>query len=87
MPANRLRLLASLALGWFLVRTAQLHLAEYSLALHFLLQRLKGLIDIVVADCNVNDGTSPYSSLVKNFKLEAAYITAHSTCEGLSRPL
>ena len=30
--------------------TAELHLAENSLTLHLLLQRLEGLVDIVIAD-------------------------------------
>ena len=33
--------------------TAQLHLAENALALHLLLQHLKGLVDIVVTDENL----------------------------------
>jgi hypothetical protein len=33
---------------------AQLHLAENTLALHLLLERLEGLIDIVVADENLH---------------------------------
>jgi hypothetical protein len=32
----------------------QFHLAENSLALHFLLERFEGLIDIVVADENLH---------------------------------
>lgn len=59
MPANRFGLLARLAFGRLLVRAAQLHFTEYALALHFLLERLQGLIDIIFADCDVNDGTSP----------------------------
>ena len=33
---------------------AQLHLAENALALHLLLQHLKGLVDIVVPDKNLH---------------------------------
>jgi hypothetical protein len=33
---------------------AKLHLAEDALALHFLLERLEGLIDIVVTDENLH---------------------------------
>ena len=33
---------------------AELHLAENALSLHLLLQRLEGLIDIVVADENLH---------------------------------
>src|SRR5262245_6243992 len=53
-PADRFRLLARLFLGGFFVMTAELHLAENALALHLLLQRLEGLIDIVVTDENLH---------------------------------
>jgi hypothetical protein len=33
---------------------AELHLAENALALHLLLQRLEGLIDVVVTDENLH---------------------------------
>ena len=36
--------------------SAKLHFAENPLALHLLLERAERLIDIVVADENVNDG-------------------------------
>src|SRR6266849_4133432 len=51
-PANRLGLFTRLFFGRFLVVPAQLHLAENALALHLLLQRLEGLIDVVVANLN-----------------------------------
>ena len=59
MTADSFRFFPCLAFRRLLVGTAQLHFAEYALALHLLLQRLQGLIDIIVADCDVNDGTSP----------------------------
>ena len=34
--------------------SAQLHLAENALALHLLLQRLEGLVDVVVPDENLH---------------------------------
>jgi hypothetical protein len=34
--------------------TAELHFAENTLALHLLLQRLEGLVDIVIADENLH---------------------------------
>jgi hypothetical protein len=37
---------------------AELHLAENSLALHLLLQRLEGLIDIVIANENLHAASS-----------------------------
>src|SRR5262245_59994690 len=53
-PADRLRLLPRLLLGWFLVVAAQLHFAEDALTLHFLLERLEGLIDVIVPDENLH---------------------------------
>jgi hypothetical protein len=38
--------------------TAELHLAENPLALHLLLQRLEGLIDIVIANENLHPASS-----------------------------
>jgi hypothetical protein len=38
--------------------TAELHLAENTLALHLLLQRLEGLIDVVIADENLHAASS-----------------------------
>ena len=35
--------------------TAEFHLAEDALALHLLLQRLERLVDVVVANENLND--------------------------------
>jgi hypothetical protein len=37
---------------------AELHLAENALALHLLLQRLEGLVDVVVTDENLHAGSS-----------------------------
>ncbi|PPR61220.1 MAG: hypothetical protein CFH10_01239 [Alphaproteobacteria bacterium MarineAlpha4_Bin2] len=66
MTTYRLGFLSRLALRWLFIRAAQLHLAEYTLALHLLLKRFKGLVDIIVADCDVNDGISPTTlSLIK----------------------
>src|SRR5215831_18938368 len=53
-PANRFRLFAGLLFGGLFVVAAELHLAENALALHLLLQRLEGLVDIVVADENLH---------------------------------
>src|ERR687888_552547 len=52
--ADRFRLLACLAFRGFFVMAAKLHFAENPLALHLLLQRLEGLVDIVVADENLH---------------------------------
>ena len=43
--------------------TAELHLAENPFALHLLLQRLEGLVDVVIADENLNQGSLSYWSL------------------------
>src|SRR5262249_39530278 len=53
-PADRLRLLARLLFRGFFVVAAELHLAENALALHLLLQRLEGLVDVIVADENLH---------------------------------
>ncbi len=37
---------------------AELHLAENTLALHLLLQRLEGLVDIVIANENLHAASS-----------------------------
>src|SRR5579885_2626016 len=52
--ANGFRLLARFFLGGFFVVATQLHLAEDALALHFLLQRLESLVDVIVADENLH---------------------------------
>src|SRR5579863_1127260 len=49
-PPNRLGFLARPLLRGLLVMSAKFHFAEYPLALHLLLQRLEGLIDVVVAN-------------------------------------
>lgn len=45
-----------LALGGLLEMVATLHFTEETFTLHLLLQRAKGLLDIVVADDDLNDG-------------------------------
>lgn len=44
----------------FLVMTAELHLAEQSLTLHFLFQRAQSLIDVIVAYDDLYDGNHPF---------------------------
>jgi len=51
--------LTGAAFGGFLVVPPELHFAEYALALHFLLQRLEGLIDIVIANEDLHEKASP----------------------------
>src|SRR5215470_1537847 len=50
VAADRLGPFAGALLAGLLIRAAQLHLPENAFALHFLLQRLQGLVDVVVAD-------------------------------------
>src|SRR5690242_3199449 len=57
-PADRLRLLARFLLGGLFVVAAELHLAEDTLALHLFLQRLEGLIDIIIANENLHAASS-----------------------------
>src|SRR5262249_2964273 len=52
--ADRFRLLPGFLFGGFLVVAAELHLAENPLALHLLLERLEGLIDVIVPDENLH---------------------------------
>src|SRR3979409_221552 len=54
--ADGFRFLPGSLFGGFLVMAAQLHLAEDALALHLFLQRLEGLVDIVVTDENLHAG-------------------------------
>ena len=56
---NRLGGLTDTPLRRLLVSAAHLHLTENSLALHLLLERAQSLIDIVVADDDLNQITSP----------------------------
>src|SRR5712664_2575401 len=59
--ADGFGLLARLLLGRLFVMPAKLHFAENALALHLLLQRLEGLIDIIVADENLHACSSRMS--------------------------
>jgi hypothetical protein len=52
--AHRFRFLTGLLLGGLLKMAAKLHFAENPLALHLLLERLEGLIDVVIADENLH---------------------------------
>src|SRR5580704_10556933 len=56
--AHGFSLFTGLLLGGFFIVAAELHLAEDSLALHLLLQRLEGLIDIVIANENLHAASS-----------------------------
>src|SRR6187455_1842551 len=51
--ADRLGFLAGLALGGLLVGAPLLHLTEHALALHLLLQHAERLVDVVVANENL----------------------------------
>jgi hypothetical protein len=52
--ADSFRFLPDFFLGGLFVMAAELHLAEDALALHFLLQHLESLVDIVVTDENLH---------------------------------
>src|SRR5690606_22451630 len=52
--ADGFRPFTRLLFGGLFVMTAKLHLAENALSLHLLLQRLEGLVDIVIADENLH---------------------------------
>src|SRR5665811_511699 len=56
--AHRLGPFAGLLFGGLFIMAAELHLAENTLALHLLLQRLEGLIDIVIANENLHAASS-----------------------------
>src|ERR1700685_2397537 len=56
--AHGFGLFTGLLLGGLFIMTAELHLAENTLALHLLLQRLEGLIDIVIANENLHAASS-----------------------------
>jgi hypothetical protein len=56
--AHGFRLLAGALLGGLFVVHVPLHLAERAFALHLLLQRLQRLVDVVVANENLDDDTS-----------------------------
>ncbi len=56
--ADGFRLLASLLFGGFFVKLAPLHFAERAFALHLLLERAERLLDIVVADYDLNQGNT-----------------------------
>jgi hypothetical protein len=51
--ANGFSLLAGALLGRLLEMIAELHLAEQAFALHLLLERFQGLVDIVVTNDNL----------------------------------
>ena len=54
--ANGFRLFTGLTLRGLFISLAQLHFAENAFALHLLLQRLQGLVDVIVADYDLNQG-------------------------------
>src|SRR3974377_1070018 len=51
--ADRLGLFPVFALRRFFIRASQLHVTKYALALHFLFQDTEGLINVVIADKNL----------------------------------
>ena len=59
ITANGLGAFAGLTFGGFLIGAAQFHFPEYAFALQLFLEGAQRLIDIVVANDDLNDG--PYS--------------------------
>jgi hypothetical protein len=70
MAAHRFGLLPRLALGGLLVIAAHLHFPEDSLALHLLLQRAQGLIDVVVTDEHLHFWPDSFPALRKNQRVD-----------------
>src|SRR6516164_1210769 len=66
-------------LGRLFIVAAQLHLAEETFALHLLLQRLEGLVDIVVADENLHV-VFLFSPTVDRPNSQGAWITGARIC-------
>lgn len=62
-PANRLCPLAGFLFRRLLEMLARFHLPEEAFALHLLLERAQGLLDIVIADNDLYYGTSPSGSV------------------------
>ena len=58
--ANGLGFFPGFAFRRLFIGTAKLHLAEDAFALHFLLQRAQSLLDIVIADDDLYDCSSPF---------------------------
>ena len=58
--ANGFGLFAGTLLRRLFIAPAQLHFAENPFTLHFFLQRFESLIDIVVADNDLNDDPSSW---------------------------
>ena len=57
IATDGLGLLPGATLGRLLVVATHPHLAVQAFALHLLLQRAQGLVDIVVANLNLDDGS------------------------------
>ena len=57
-PADGFSLLAGLLFGGFFVKLAPLHFTERAFALHLLLERAERLLDIIVADYDLNQGNT-----------------------------
>jgi hypothetical protein len=59
VAAHRLGLLTGAPLGGFFVTAPQLHFPEHAIALHFLFEDPKGLVDIVFANEDLHGCFSP----------------------------
>src|SRR3974390_1680470 len=67
---DRLGLFPVFALRWFFIRAPLLHFTKYAFALHFLLQDTEGLINVVIAD--------------KNLQWESSFLKASALCQSES---
>ena len=59
VAADGFGLFTGLALGWLLIVAAELHLAKNAFTLHLLLQRTQRLIDVIVANEDLHERTTP----------------------------
>jgi hypothetical protein len=57
-PADGFRLLAGALFRGLLIEFPAFHFPERAFALHLLLERAQGLLDIIVADNDLNQGTT-----------------------------
>ncbi len=82
-PANSLSFLTRLLFRGLLKKCPRLHFAEQAFALHFLLQRAQRLLDIIVANGDLNNGelsivfwrrVVPCVNLVPTYRERRCYI-------------
>src|SRR5262249_1171641 len=82
IAAHRLGLLPCASFRWFLVIAAELHLPEDALALHLLLERTQGLLDVIVTNDDLHGFGSVPSCLESAMPEGAPCSMAQTLCEG-----